>query len=90
MTEMTRPGDHDGPIRTCVGCRQRRPQRDLVRCALGADDVVHVDRVGPGRGAWLCGAGCLAEAVRRGGFDRAFRRSIRPAQLEQLQSELTT
>jgi predicted RNA-binding protein YlxR (DUF448 family) len=86
---MTRSGEHDGPIRTCVGCRERRPQRDLVRCVLDADGMVHVDRHGPGRGAWLCGAGCLTEARRRGGFDRAFRRPIRPAQLEGLESELT-
>jgi hypothetical protein len=82
-------GDHDGPIRTCVGCRRRRSQRELVRCALAADGTVHVDRHGPGRGAWLCGVGCLEAARRRGGFDRAFRRPVRPDQLEQLTSELT-
>jgi predicted RNA-binding protein YlxR (DUF448 family) len=87
--ETTRLGEHDGPIRTCVGCRERRPQHDLVRCALGADGLVHVDRYGAGRGAWLCGVGCVAEARRRGGFDRAFRRPIRPAQLDQLETELT-
>jgi uncharacterized protein len=87
---MSRLGEHDGPIRTCVGCRSRHPQRDLVRCALGADGMVHVERHGPGRGAWLCGAGCLAEARRRGAFGRAFHRPIRPEQLEQLETELTS
>lgn len=86
---MTRPSEHDGPIRTCVGCRQRRPQYDLVRCVVAADGLVHVDRAGTGRGAWLCGLGCLAEARRRGGFDRAFRRPIRPEQLAHLDDELT-
>ena len=30
----------DAPIRTCVGCRQRRPQHELVRCVLDADGQV--------------------------------------------------
>ena len=88
LTRMTQPGDHDGPIRTCVGCRQRRPQRDLVRCVLDADGMVRVDRHGPGRGAWLCGIDCLVAARRRGGFERAFRRPVPPSQLEQLERDL--
>ena len=85
---MTTPGEHDGPIRTCVGCRTRRPQRELLRCVLDADGVVRVDRTASGRGAWLCGAGCLAEARRRGGFDRAFRRRVAPEALDRLESDL--
>jgi predicted RNA-binding protein YlxR (DUF448 family) len=53
----------DGPIRTCVGCRTRREQRELQRF------VRHGDRwaadSGPrsnGRGVYLCGAQC-AQAV---------------------------
>lgn len=51
--------------------------------------MVRVDRRGPGRGAWLCGVDCLPAARRRGGFDRAFRRPIGPAQIEELESDLT-
>ena len=33
-----------------------------------------LDRTAPGRGAWLCPErACLAAAMRRNGFDRAFR-----------------
>ena len=31
------------------------------------------DRRAPGRGAYLCGAGCLTAAVKRGSLGRAFR-----------------
>ena len=78
------PPEH-GPIRTCVGCRTRRPSVELVRVTRGApgdgsaDDGVHVEVDGPsrGRGAWLCRDSldaCLELALRRRGFDRAWRR----------------
>jgi predicted RNA-binding protein YlxR (DUF448 family) len=55
---------------------------------LGANGLAHVDRHGDGRGAWLCGAACFDVAVRRSGFQRAWRRSIEPASLERLRDEL--
>uniref|UniRef100_UPI00345CDB5F YlxR family protein n=1 Tax=Ilumatobacter sp. TaxID=1967498 RepID=UPI00345CDB5F len=54
----------DGPIRTCIGCRVRRPQSELLRCVFAADGSVQVCRTAPGRGAWLCGAGCVEPARR--------------------------
>ena len=86
---MTRQREHDGPIRTFIGCRMRRSQHDLVRCVLAADGMVHVDRHGPGRGAWLCGSACLPAALRRGAFTRAFRRRIGSEQLVELERELS-
>ncbi|MDA8283140.1 MAG: YlxR family protein [Actinomycetota bacterium] len=69
-----------GPVRTCVGCRSRRPAAELVRIARLDDGRLAVDRTAPGRGAWVCAAGfgrpaadCIDAAVRRGGFARAFR-----------------
>ena len=62
-----------GPVRTCVGCRQRRPQSALVRCVLTAEGRAVVDRTAPGRGAWLCDppGPCFGLAVRRKAFERA-------------------
>ncbi len=70
--------DANVPVRTCVGCRRRRPQHDLVRCVLtGAGEPV-VSRTAPGRGAWLCvpPVPCFELAVRRKAFDRAWRRHV--------------
>jgi predicted RNA-binding protein YlxR (DUF448 family) len=49
-----------------------------------------VDRHASGRGAWLCrdSAGCLDEAVRKHGFERAFKASIDAEGLQQLQTHL--
>ncbi|HYO57931.1 YlxR family RNase P modulator [Archangium sp.] len=64
-----------GPVRSCIGCGARRVQEELTRLAVGPEGAVVVDRARrlPGRGAYLCGAGCLAAAVKRKAFGRAFR-----------------
>jgi predicted RNA-binding protein YlxR (DUF448 family) len=48
-----------------------------VRLTL-RDSAVVVDRAQrlPGRGAYVCSDACLERAQRRGGLQRAFRRSI--------------
>lgn len=66
-----------GPIRTCLGCRRRRPRRALVRLVVD-DGVVTIDprRDRPGRGAWLCpDDDCAQRALRDGG--RRLRRALR-------------
>ena len=64
------------PVRTCVGCRRRAPQAELVRFVAGPDGSPREGRTLPGRGAWLCRdtvEACRALADRRGAFERAFR-----------------
>ncbi|MBX3314842.1 MAG: YlxR family protein [Actinobacteria bacterium] len=86
------PGRADGaaPVRTCVGCRERRTQDQLTRIARRGDGSLAPGRTLPGRGAWLCRASptCLDLAIRRGGFARAFRTSIDPAHVEELRTTL--
>ena len=49
-----------------------------------------MDRHGVGRGAWLCrdSVGCLDDAVRKHGFERAFRTSMDARDLQQLHMHL--
>jgi len=64
------------PIRTCLGCRQRRPKRELVRLVRRADGVVACDasRAAPGRGAYVCAdAACLERALKAGRLSQALR-----------------
>ncbi|WP_226993969.1 YlxR family protein [Myxococcus hansupus] len=77
-----------GPVRTCVGCGSRRPQRELTRFGVNPEGAIEVDRKRrlPGRGAYLCGAGCLTAALKRKAFGRAFRGKagqVDPSQLGQ-------
>ncbi|WP_325064866.1 YlxR family protein [Gordonia mangrovi] len=68
-----------GPVRMCVGCRQRAEATDLVRVAVRQGDdppqvVVDTARTMPGRGAWLHPRrDCVSAAVRRKAFGSALR-----------------
>jgi hypothetical protein len=60
----------------------------LTRVALDPEGAVVVDRERrlPGRGAYLCGAGCVTAALKRKAFGRAFRGKagkVDPLKLEQ-------
>ncbi|MBN9611819.1 MAG: hypothetical protein BGO26_07970 [Actinobacteria bacterium 69-20] len=64
-----------GPVRTCIGCRERCPDAQLLRVVV-VDGVVTPDprRRLPGRGAWVHpDAGCVSTASRRRAFGRALR-----------------
>lgn len=70
-----------GPVRTCVGCRERATRSELLRVTAGSDEstgrpVVLPDpgATAPGRGAHLHPTpGCYDLAVRRKAFARALR-----------------
>jgi predicted RNA-binding protein YlxR (DUF448 family) len=81
---MTMPKKTE-PLRTCIGCREKRGQGEMTRLALveGENGLkVHKDagRSLGGRGAWLCrdSEACLALAVKKRAFGRAFKISDRP------------
>ena len=62
------------PERTCVGCRRRRDQADLLRLVLRQGIVVPAAPGGSGRGAYVCrDARCLAAAEKKRAFARSFR-----------------
>jgi predicted RNA-binding protein YlxR (DUF448 family) len=62
------------PERTCIGCRRRRGQAELVRLTNNAGHVVPALPGAPGRSAYLCPEQtCLEAADKRRAFARAFR-----------------
>jgi uncharacterized protein len=66
------------PVRTCVACRTRRPQRALVRLRRRSDGVVvpAMGRRTRGRSAYLCPArACFEQALRRRALERALGRT---------------
>ena len=89
MPETTTPSEPRGPIRTCVGCRRRRPQAELHRCVLVDAATPLVSRAAPGRGAWICGPDCLDPARKGRGFQRAWRRDLPHDLFDRLRIELT-
>ena len=62
------------PERTCVGCRRKRSQDELVRLVAAQGRVVEARPGAPGRSAYLCPEqNCLEAAEKKRAFARAFR-----------------
>jgi predicted RNA-binding protein YlxR (DUF448 family) len=75
------------PQRTCVGCRQVRPKREMIRVVHTPDAGVQVDPTGKraGRGAYLCPRReCWETALARGRLEQALRTRLTPQEREEL------
>ncbi len=63
------------PMRQCVGCREMKPKRELIRVVRSPEGGIDLDFRGknPGRGAYVCpDAACLARARKNRALERAF------------------
>ena len=62
------------PQRQCMGCRERKAKRELIRVVRGTDGTVNLDFGGKanGRGAYLClNSECLKKAQRSKALERS-------------------
>lgn len=78
------------PERTCVACRAKRPQAELLRVTLDAQGSLRLGP-GPGRGAYLCpgSPGCVTTLLRKRPLGRALRTEVSSAALEELAALVT-
>ena len=75
------------PQRTCVGCRQVRPKKQMIRVVRTPDVGVQVDPTGKraGRGAYLCPQRtCWEAALEKGRLDHALKTHLTPEERETL------
>ena len=77
------------PMRMCVGCREMKPKRELIRVVRSQDGNVTVDFTGKaaGRGAYVS-VECLERAIKTRGLDRALEHKIEDTVFLQLKEEL--
>ncbi len=67
------------PERTCIACKNKKPQHELLRVVLDPNNIAHVDYLNklPGRGAYVCPTlHCIEKAARQGSFAKAFKQAI--------------
>lgn len=79
------------PMRMCVGCREMKPKRELLRVVKSPEGVVSTDPVGkkPGRGAYVCRSqACLTKAVKTRQLERALEHPIDPSVFEALSASM--
>lgn len=63
------------PMRMCVGCREMKPKKELLRVVRSPEGAVSIDVTGrkPGRGAYVCrNAECMKRALKQKQLERAF------------------
>lgn len=63
------------PMRQCVGCREMKPKKELIRVVRSPEGQVSLDFRGklPGRGGYVCpNPACLAKAKKSKALERAF------------------
>ena len=79
------------PQRQCMGCRERKAKRELIRVVRGTDGNVTLDFGGkaPGRGAYICPhAECLKKALRSKALDRSLEVTIPQEVIDRLEKEM--
>ena len=67
------------PQRQCMGCRERKPKREMLRVVRGTDGAVSLDFSGKvnGRGAYVCpDAECLKKAQKSRALERCLETSV--------------
>ena len=80
------------PQRQCVGCREMKEKRELIRVVKSPGGDVSLDFRGkkPGRGAYVCpDAACLKKARKSRALERAFSAAIPPEVYDALEEEMT-
>ena len=81
------------PMRQCVGCREMKEKRQLIRVVRSPEGEVSLDFKGkkPGRGAYLCpDPACLARARKSKALERAFSAALPPEVYEALEAQMKT
>ena len=79
------------PMRQCLGCREHKPKKDLIRVVRSPEGDVALDFKGklPGRGAYVCPqADCLARARKSRALERAFETALPPEVYEALEQQM--
>ncbi len=67
------------PQRTCIGCREKKDKKDLIRIVKNKEGIITLDRTGKanGRGAYICdNIQCLEKAIKTKALERTFEMSI--------------
>ena len=81
------------PVRQCVGCRQMKAKKEMVRVIKTPEEEVLIDTTGRknGRGAYLCAnPECLRMARKSKGLERSLKMAIPQEVYENLEKEMNT
>jgi predicted RNA-binding protein YlxR (DUF448 family) len=78
-------------MRMCVGCREMKPKKELIRVVKRPTGEIALDNTGkmPGRGAYVCRSqACLTKAIKQKQLDRALEHKLEDDVVAQLRTML--
>ena len=73
------------PLRTCIGCRQTRPQKELVRICIRKSGELELDleKNKPGRGVYICPSReCVDKGLKKDKLEHSSKARIAPESLK--------
>ena len=79
------------PMRQCLGCREMKPKKDLIRVVRSPEGEISLDFKGKasGRGAYIChDPQCLKKAIKSKALERAFSTQIPPEIYDKLNEQM--
>lgn len=79
------------PMRQCLGCREMKPKRELIRVVRSPEGEITLDFNGKanGRGAYICPeTECLKRAEKSKALDRAFSAAVPVEIYQKLHAEM--
>lgn len=79
------------PSRQCIGCRESKEKKELIRVVKTPEGEFCIDRTGRmnGRGAYLCDSGeCFAKARGNNALNRSFRMDVPDEIYDELERQL--
>ena len=79
------------PMRMCMGCREMKPKKELLRVVRTPEGEIVIDPTGrkSGRGACICAsAACLALARKQRQLERAFECAVDASAYEALEASV--
>ena len=79
------------PLRMCVGCREMKDKRELIRVVRSPEGEISLDPTGKkaGRGAYVCRQGeCLRKAIKQRQLERQLQSSMSEAVHDALIAEM--
>ena len=79
------------PVRQCLGCREHKPKKELIRIVRAPEGTLSLDLRGKasGRGAYLCPReDCLKKAIRSRAVERELHCPVPPELYEQFRAQM--
>jgi len=67
------------PLRTCMGCNEKKPKKELVRIVKNKEGQISLDKTGKaeGRGAYICDSSeCLEKVIKSKRLEKVFESEI--------------